>query len=320
MLRTSLTDLLQCRAPVQQSPMGGVSTPELAVAVAEAGGVGTVTALGLDNDRLRQLLDDMVRRTEGVLAANFLTADIDRAAVAIAAARVRVVDFFWADPDRALVALAHDGGALVNWQVGSIEEARAAVAAGCDLVTVQGVEAGGHVRGHDALLPLLSLAVDELAVPVMASGGVADARGLAAVLAAGAVGARIGTRFVATQESGAHPSYKAALVGASGADTQISDAFSICPLCATVPRARVLDSAVAALRRLEGGAVGEFFASGTTVPMPGGSGLPPVTAMHGRIEAMAMYAGMGTGLVRDIPPAAEVVDRLCSGAETLLNL
>ena len=89
-----------------------------------------------------------------MLAANFLTAQIDQEAVAAAAARVPVVDFFWADPDPALVEIAHRGGALVSWQVGSLDEARAAAEAGCDVVVVQGTEAGGHIRGHRPLLPL----------------------------------------------------------------------------------------------------------------------------------------------------------------------
>jgi len=121
------TDLTGCRVPVQQAPMGSVSTAALAVAVAEAGGVGSITTLGMTAAQLDQVLAGMTARTAGVLAANFLTADIDPEAVAAAAARVRIVDFFWADPDPRLVEIAHCGGALACWQVGSADEARAAV-------------------------------------------------------------------------------------------------------------------------------------------------------------------------------------------------
>jgi len=124
---TRYTDLTGCRVPVQQAPMGSVSTAALAVAVAEAGGVGSITTLGMTAAQLDQVLAGMTARTAGVLAANFLTADIDPEAVAAAAARVRIVDFFWADPDPRLVEIAHRGGALACWQVGSADEARAAV-------------------------------------------------------------------------------------------------------------------------------------------------------------------------------------------------
>jgi NAD(P)H-dependent flavin oxidoreductase YrpB (nitropropane dioxygenase family) len=108
---------------------------------------------------------------------------------------------------------------LVSWQVGSAEEARAAVGAGCDQVVAQGTEVGGHVRGRMSLLPLLSEVLDAVDVPVLAEGGIGDARALAAVLAAGADGARIGTRFVAARESGAHPRYVDALIAARPEDT-----------------------------------------------------------------------------------------------------
>jgi nitronate monooxygenase len=109
---TRFTELAGCRVPIQQAPMGSVSTPALAVAVADAGGVGSITAQWRPAAELDALLADMAAQTAGVLAANFLTGEIDREAVAAAAARVRIIDFFWADPDPALVELAHRGGAL----------------------------------------------------------------------------------------------------------------------------------------------------------------------------------------------------------------
>ena len=258
MLRTSLTDLLACRVPIQQAPMGVISTPELAVAVADAGGIGSVAAWGKSPDQLGPLLARMAGETAGLLSVNFAGAHPDPDAVRLAASQVALVDFFWFDPDPALVDLVHEGGALVCWQVGSLEEAHQAVAAGCDVVAVQGLEAGGHVRGTSALLPLLSAVVEEVDVPVLAAGGVADARALAAVLAAGAGGARIGTGFIATTESGAHPSYRAAIVAAEGRDTEITNAFALCPLCATSPRARTLTSAVEAVRSWQSESVGEI--------------------------------------------------------------
>src|SRR5215470_19277088 len=152
---TRYTELTGCRVPVQQAPMGSVSTAALAVAVADAGGVGSIGVLGMSPAQVDKVLAGLAARTGGVLAANFLTGGIDPEAVAAAAARVRIVDFFWADPDPALVEVAHRGGALACWQVGSLAEARAAAEAGCDVIAVQGTEAGGHIRGHSELRPLL---------------------------------------------------------------------------------------------------------------------------------------------------------------------
>jgi nitronate monooxygenase len=314
-LATTFTELVGCRVPIQQAPMGSVSTPTLAVAVAEAGGVGSITALGLAAVQLDEMLADMAARTTGVLAVNFLTEQIDREAVAAAAARVRIVDFFWADPDPSLVEIAHRNGALGCWQVGSLEEARAAVGAGCDVVVVQGTEAGGHVRGHSPLLPMLESVLDQLDVPVLAAGGIGDGRAFAAVLGAGAAGARIGTRFVATNESGAHPAYKQAVVDATAGSTEITDAFSVCPLCATVPRARVLRSCIHALRDLPGDAVGETTVGDQRVSLAKGHGLPPGAGATGHIEAMAMYAGESVAGVEAIEPVAQVIKSWCAAVE-----
>ncbi len=314
-LTTPFTELVGCRVPVQQAPMGSVSTRALAVAVAEAGGVGSITALGLDAARLDKMLAAMAAQTSGVLAANFLTEDIDREAVEAAAARVRIVDFFWADPDRELVELAHRNGALACWQVGSLEEARAAADAGCDLLAVQGIEAGGHIRGQEPLVPLLESVLRQLDVPVLAAGGIGDGRAFAAVLGMGAAGARVGTRFVATDESGAHPAYKQALADATEGSTEITDAFSVCPLCATVPRARVLRSCVHALRDVPGDTVGEAVIGGQPVSLPKGHGLPPGASATGHVDAMAMYAGQSAAAVSSVQSAAGVIQSWCAAAE-----
>ena len=296
--------------------MGSVSTPALAVAVAEAGGVGSVTALGLSAAQVNKMLAAMAGQTNGVLAANFLTEDIDREAVEAAAARVRIVDFFWADPDRELVDIAHRNGALACWQAGSLEEARAAADAGCDVLVAQGIEAGGHIRGQEPLMPLLESVLGQLDVPVLAAGGIGDGRAFAAVLDKGAAGARVGTRFVATDESGAHPAYKRAVADAVAGSTEITGAFSVCPLCATVPRARVLRSCVRALRGVPGDTVGETTLGGQPVSLPKGHGLAPGTAATGHIGAMAMYAGESAAAVLAVEPAAKVIHSWCAATES----
>ncbi|MGY1985715.1 NAD(P)H-dependent flavin oxidoreductase [Blastococcus sp. SYSU DS0669] len=307
-MQTRFTALVGCSVPVQQAPMGAVSSPDLAVAVADAGGLGSVCALGVPAETFVRRLDGMRRRTSGVLSANILLEDTDEEVIAATAERVRVVDFFWFDPSPRLVELVHRAGALVGWQVGSVEEARAAADAGCDVVTAQGHEAGGHVRGDRPLLPLVQEILDAVPIPVLAAGGIADAPTLAAVMAAGADGARIGTRFVATTEAAAHPVYKQALVDATGDCTVISSTFSRdCPLCATRPRHRVLRVAVERARNLDGDVVGTVTTGGRQVALPRGAGLPPLAAVDGDVAGMAMYAGAGVGAVTAIRPAADVL-------------
>jgi nitronate monooxygenase len=304
---TRFTDLAGCRVPLQQAPMGPVSTPALAAAVAEAGGVGSISVLGMTATQVDQVLARLAGRTTGVLAANFLTAQVDPDVVAAAAARVRIVDFFWAEPDRALVETAHRGGALACWQVGSVAEAQAAADAGCDIIAVQGTEAGGHVRGHDPLRSLLDAVLGRVDVPVLAAGGIGDARAFAAVLATGAAGVRAGTRFVASTESGAHPLYKEAVTAAAADTTEITGAFAVCPLCATVPRARVLRSCIGALEDLDGDTVGEVRAGGQLISLPRGHGSPPAAGATGHIEAMAMYAGHSVAAISAVEPAGQIV-------------
>src|SRR6266567_1319464 len=153
MLRTRLTDLLGCRIPLQQAGMGGAASPGLAVAVAEAGAVGMLGGAFIPAPGLAVTLDDMSRRSTGVFGVNFVMPFVDRDAVVEAARRARIVEFFYGDPEPGLIEIAHQGGALACWQAGSREEAVAAAEAGCDVVVVQGLEAGGHVRGQLGLLP-----------------------------------------------------------------------------------------------------------------------------------------------------------------------
>jgi len=300
--------------------MGTVSSPALAVAVAEAGGLGSITAFGMAAPVLARMLSGMVTSTDGALAANFLTDGIDRDAVEVAATMVRVVDFFWSEPDPGMVDLVHRQGALACWQVGSAPAAEAAVAAGCDLVAVQGTEAGGHVWGDTPLLQLLATVVEAVDVPVLAAGGIADARTLAAVLAAGASGARVGTRFIASEESGAHPDYVDAVLAATGDATEITGTFSFeCPLCAVMARTRVLRSSVTAAHALEADVAGVVERRDGEVPVPRFGPIPPSHRTRGHIEAMALYAGQGVGLVHRCAPAGEVLTELCDGAEHLLR-
>ena len=316
MIATSFTKLVGIDAPIQLASMPGVTTPELVAAVADAGGLGMLGAPLMPPPVLEETLDELARRTRGAVGVNFLMPFLDGDCLAVASRRARLIEFFYGDPDAALVERARAGGALVGWQVGSAPEAAAAERAGCDYVVAQGTEAGGHVRGTTSLLPLLSLVLDAVRVPVVAAGGIATGRSLAAVLAAGAGAGRVGTRFVAARESGAHPEYVARLLAASAADTCLTEAFSV--MWPNAPH-RVLRSAVDAAQSLADEIVGEFPYAGQVMAIPRLSAIVPTAGTTGRIDAMALYAGESVDNVTSVRPAAEIVADMVGGAERLLR-
>jgi len=316
MLSTPFTTLVGCSVPVQQAGMGGVATPELAAAVADAGGLGMLGGVRLSASFLASALDRLHAQTRGPFGVNFLMPFLDRACLEIAATRTRVVEFFFGDPDAALIHIVHAGGALAAWQVGSPDEARAAIAAGCDFIVAQGVEAGGHVRGRIGLLSLLDEVLPVSPVPVVAAGGIGTARGMAAALAAGAAAVRVGTRFVAAVEAAAHPQYQEALIQARPEDTVLTEAFS-----ANWPHAphRVLRSCVAAAEALPEGVVAHTESAGQKVPITRFMTPAPLRKTTGAIDAMALYAGESVGAVQRVQPAAEIVRELADGAKQLLG-
>jgi NAD(P)H-dependent flavin oxidoreductase YrpB (nitropropane dioxygenase family) len=200
---------------------------------------------------------------------------------------------------------------ICGWQVGSVDEAKAAVDAGCRYVIAQGMEAGGHVRGHvplTELLPSVRAAVD---VPIVAAGGIGNADAVRAAIALGADAVRVGTRFVATRESYAHPDYIDALVAARTDDSVLTEAFGV-----GWPNAphRVLRSSIDAAIAAPTDVVGETKApGGELVPVPRFGASSPNRDMTGDISAMALYAGRSVGSVDRIMTAAEVVAELSAG-------
>ena len=321
MLRTRFTDLVGCTVPIQQAPIGGCASPRLAAAVAEAGGLGMVSVTGDPPDVVAAQLDQARQLSAGPIGAHFFLLMVDRESasesVAAAAERAPVVDFFYADPDPTLVEIVHASGSLASWQIGSAEEARAAADAGCDFVIAQGIEAGGHVRGQIGLFALLDAVLSAVEMPVLAAGGIGSGRALAAVLAAGADGARIGTRFVAAEEAEAHPRYVEALIASRPSDTVRSDTFAL-----DYPGAphRALRSSVAAAEAFQGDVVGEVLSSsGDRVPVRRFQKLTITRHVSGAIEAMPNWAGESVGGVKRVQPAAEIVRELAEEAERLLR-
>ena len=315
MLTTRCTELGGCRLPLQLSAMPGVGGPELVSAVAEAGGLAMIGLPLLSAQVAADVLDHLAKGTTGAVGVNFLIPFFDPAVLEVAVPRAHVIEFFYGDPDPELVATASAGGALVSWQVGSADEARAAVDAGCDLVVAQGDEAGGHIRGSAGLLTTLSRVLEAVSVPVIAAGGIGSARDVAAALAAGASAVRVGTRFIAASESGAHPEYVRAVLAASAEDSVITDTFK---KGWDAPH-RVLRSCIEAAGRFGGELVGSADWGGRSIPVERFSVMSPDRDTSGEIGAMALYAGRSAEHAREVKPAREIVAELMDGAEVLLR-
>jgi NAD(P)H-dependent flavin oxidoreductase YrpB (nitropropane dioxygenase family) len=303
--------------PIQLAVMcGGVGTPELALAVSRAGGLGMLSStFPLP---VKDQLGWIRERTENPVGVGFFAFHIPRMAEQIewAAAHATVVDVFWGDPDSSVVERIHAGGALAFWQVGSLDEARAAADAGCDVIVAQGVEAGGHVRGTTPLHRLLAQVVPAIDVPVLAAGGIATGTQLASVLNAGAAGARIGTRFVASAESGAHPDYVAALLHADADEAVLTTAFS--EGWPDAPH-RILQQAIDRARAHPDEIVGHVTYQDQPRQVACWATQPPTVLTTGATTAMAMYAGRGVSDISDVSSAGAIVERLSQQASAQLT-
>lgn len=323
-MRTALTELLGIEAPIVLAPMGGAVTAELAVAVSNAGGLGVVPLSWGSPDEIRGAVAEMTALTDRPFGVNLilewdqrdrLTAALDTGAP--------VISFFWGDVAD-LVPEAHDAGALVFVSVGSVDEAARAAAAGADVVVAQGWEAGGHVRGTVTTLALVPRVVDAVdPVPVVAAGGIADGRGLAAVLSLGAAGAWIGTRFLAARECSIHDEYRQRLLEAAERDTYYTGLFD--GGWPDAPHRVLRNSTVEAWEEAGRPAPGErpgeeddIAARADGSPIKRYASATPHASMTGEIEALPNWAGQGVGLVTRIQPAAEIVRELVAGAERIL--
>jgi nitronate monooxygenase len=306
--------------------MGGAVGPALAAAVSNAGGLGTLALWGADIETLRRQIRETQTLTSKPFAVNLnLEFPQEERLDACLQERVPIISFFWREPS-ALVARAKAAGAVVLHTVGTSEDARRAVECGVDIVVAQGWEAGGHVRGKVATMALVPAVVDAVGrVPVIAAGGIADGRGLAAALALGASGAWIGTRFLASNEVAIHPHYRERIFRATEDDTvYLEELFDI-----GWPKAphRVLrNSTVAAWEAAGRPASGKRPGEGEVVATSKSRGpivryrsYTPAADAEGDIEALSLWAGQSVALVHKTQPAAEIVREIFSEAQAVLS-
>jgi len=314
-VRTPVCEMLGIEQPIVQAPMSDITG--LAAAVSNAGALGMLT-LTWSAD-----VGAVVRETAALTPRPFggnliLTEDRhDRLDQALEAG-LRIVSFMWGDPD-GYIKTVHDAGGIVLHTVGSAEEARQSVASGTDVIVAQGWEAGGHVWGKVATLPLVPAVVDAVApVPVIAAGGIGDARGVAAVLALGAQAAWLGTRFLLAQEMPIHEEYRQRLIAAAETDPQwYPNLYDVgwpdSPHRALAnSTARAWDAAGRppdAQRPGIGDVIGHF-ASGEEIVRY--EPAPPMVGTTGDIEALSMWAGQSVALMKEPRSAADIVAELTS--------
>jgi nitronate monooxygenase len=299
------------RVPIVNAPMGGVAGGRLAAAVSGAGGLGmvgmgsagSVASLTAELAHVTGrfgigLVDWVMRKERGLLDA------------ALAAGPILLSVSFGAD--WAWVSQAHEAGIATATQVYSSTEARRAQEAGVDVLVARGAEGGGHGDVRVATLPLLDAVLDAVSVPVLAAGGIASPRTLAAVLAAGASGAWLGTCMAACSEASSSDGARRALIAAHETDTTTTQVFDVGrqrPWPARFP-SRVLDNDYV---RHWSGREGALAAD----PAARAELTAGIAADDTRIAPVD--AGQGVAMVTAVMPAGQVIDRLCTGAERLLG-
>ncbi|MDM0025684.1 NAD(P)H-dependent flavin oxidoreductase [Variovorax saccharolyticus] len=316
-MKTRITELFGIQHPIIQGGMHYVGFAELAAAVSNAGGLGLITGL---TQKTPELLAKEIARchemTDKPFGVNltflptFSAPPYPEYIAAIAEGGIRVVETAGRSPEAHMPALKAAGIKVIH-KCTSVRHALKAEAIGCDAVSVDGFECGGH-PGEDDLpnMILLPRAAEELRIPFVASGGMADGRSLVAALALGADGMNMGTRFIATQEAPVHENVKQAIVKASELDTRLV----MRPLRNTE---RVLNNAgverILQIEREKGAALQISDVYDQV------AGVYPRVMVEGEMDAGAWSCGMVAGLIRDVPTVKELIDRIMAQAHGLIH-
>lgn len=318
-------DKLGLRYPIFQAPTGSIAGPELAAAVGSAGAMGAMALTWASADEASAAVRQVKAATEGLFQVNFALVKPPKGLDAALEAGAPCVIFSWGDASP-YVRAVRAAGVFLGIQVTNVMGTRRALALGPDFLICQGIEAGGHVQSTTPLGELLPQIVEAAwDVPVVASGGIGDGAGIAAVLALGASGAMLGTRFVATRESRAHDDYKRLLVYARAEDSALTVCFDgdwpYAPH--RVLRNATLDNWEAAGCPPRGDRPGEgevlaWSAAGAAIQRYDDTA--PRGGMTGQVAEMALYAGRSVGAIGDIPSAGELVARLWAECEAVREL
>jgi len=307
MLRTPLCDLLGIKHPIIQGGMAWVATAELASAVSEAGGLGIIGAGSAPPDYVRDQIRKVRERTDkpfGVNVPLFSPYASEVVKVCIEE-KVPVMTTGGGNPGPFIGPLK-EAGIIVIPVVASVALAKRLEKMGADALVAEGMESGGHI-GDVATMPLVPQVVDAVKIPVIAAGGIADGRGLAAALALGAVGVQMGTRFICTEECIAHPVYKEQILKAHDRATIVTGQSLGHPV-------RALKNPMTyRFQELEkkGASEEEIIAFGT--------GALRRAVLEGDWENGSFMAGQSCGLIHDIVPVKVLIERIVAEAEEILT-
>jgi NAD(P)H-dependent flavin oxidoreductase YrpB (nitropropane dioxygenase family) len=300
----------------------------LVAAVSNAGGCGILGTVSLSATFVREAIRRVRELTSKPFGVNVVLPLLRRAQLEVCLEeRVPLLVLFWGDPSPYVTA-AHAAGTKVFVQIGSADEAIAAVRAGADGVIAQGFEAGGHVRGTTALSVLVPSVVDAIdPAPVIAAGGIADGRGYVAAIALGAQGVCMGTRFLATTEANAAEDYKRRVTASGAEATVYTEAFDVG--WGNAPHRVLRNESLTASERTvklrgetrpkEGTVVGQMTTGGKVVDIPAYSAYVPEASATASMDDMALYAGQSCALITEVKPAAEVMRDIVNQAALVLS-
>jgi enoyl-[acyl-carrier protein] reductase II len=309
-MRTELTRLLGIEAPIVQGSFGPWTSVGLSAAISDAGGLGSLGTAMVPPERVGRMIAEMRERTDRPFAVNHTWRPLNEESVRITLeARPPVISLALGGPGD-LAGRAHDAGAKLMAQVHTVEQAVRAAEAGADIVIAQGAEAGGF-GGEVSTMALVPQVVDAVApVPVLAAGGIADGRGLAAALVLGAAGVNIGTRFLAAAEAEIPQAYRDAVLGAASQDA-VRAAFD------AFPPAGGPDPYVTRPRVISTPFVERHNARAPEDPAAVGAEL--VEALRGgRAHELVPFAGQTAGLIDRVLTAREIVEGMVRDATARL--
>lgn len=322
-MQTRFTDRYRLDVPIACAGMSFAAGPALAVAVTRAGGLGALGTGYLTPAMLRTRIRAVRAETSGPLNVNFTIFHTREHLDVCVEERVPVVSFHWELPAPEVVEQLHAAGIDVWQQTGNPRTAVRAVERGCDLVIAQGSEAGGHQRGElplFALLPEVRRALPA-EVPVLAAGGITTGGAVVAALALGADGVYVGTRFVASTESDAHPRWKQELTAADAGGTVLTSSFG--PDFPDFNPMRVLRNAAACRTAVPADRarrpVGELVLDEVRLDLVAHDFFPPTAASSGDFDELPLLAGQGVGTIDEVVPAARIVTDLVEQARQCIE-
>lgn len=301
-----ITRLFGCGYPLIQGGMAWVANAELAAAVSNGGGLGLIAAANMPAEILDAELIKVRKLTDKPFGVNIMlmSSTVEQVIELVIKHKVPIVTTGAGSPGRVIETLKPHGITVVP-VIASVAQAKRVEKQGADAVVAEGMEAGGHI-GEITTMALIPQIVDAVEIPVVAAGGMADGRGVAAAFALGAEGVQVGTRFICCKESTVHPAYKEAVINARDRSNVITGRFTGHPV-------RCLKNKLTAkFDELEK----------TGAPMEEyerlGAGRLRAAVVEGDVEWGSMMAGQVAGLVNDIRPAADIIKDLFSGAEQIV--